>query len=117
MSCHHPKANARNRLGDASDPFLRIKAQNRIKGYPGGSKGTRHGAPHWKLDLIIGPFNQGAKAFKAMWQQQSRKFEARVVFGCFKAKEANLSIWARHPSVIRRLLHQHLATRGNKSKS
>ena len=90
-------------IGCARNPFVRVRAQNRIKGYPGGSKGTRAGAPHWTLDLIIGPFYRGSNAFKNSWRKKSRKMTCRLVHGLMKAHtyaSRGLRIWARDLTAI-----------------
>lgn len=86
-------------IGISKDPFSSVETHNR-NGAPCGPKGTRSGAPHWRIELIVGPFYRGAKQFKKEWRLQSRKLVPRIVHGVAKAchfQDRGLRVWARDP--------------------
>lgn len=100
-------------IGVSTDPLFRLNCQNRTPGFPSGAKWTRHGAPHWKLDLIIGPIFRGASAFCRQWREESRKRDCRIAHGCAKAiryAHTGLQIWAADPQQTTLLLKEYVKT-------
>ena len=72
-------------IGVSHNPLYRLCSHNRLPGFPAGPKNSKQGAPHWRIELIIGPFAFGAKAFKQAWRDNSRKLERRIVYGVLNA--------------------------------
>jgi len=93
-------------LGLTRHPFHRLEFnQNRKKGWKIGSKATRPIAPHWKLELILGPFNNGqGEAFKQAWRRGARRFRRRVKFGVEHASAHGLTIYCREKQLIRKII-------------
>jgi hypothetical protein len=87
-------------VGYATDPFQRLRSQNRELGTTGGSKGTRSGAPHWRLEMIVGPFFSFGRTFKHTWRRKSRGLDGRVIFGRTWAKKMHRRLWARDPQWV-----------------
>ena len=86
-----------NKIGDASNPFERIRQMN------------ARGKKKWLLRLVIGPFIQGATKFKHEWQSKSRTEARRIAHGVFKAFKAGLSIYARDPEKVVTICQRHAA--------
>jgi hypothetical protein len=100
-------------IGVSTNPLFRLNCQNRVPGFASGAKWTRHGAPNWKLDLIIGPFFRGANAFCRQWRDESRKKDCRIAHGCAKAikyAHTGLQIWAADPQKTVALLREYVKT-------
>jgi hypothetical protein len=99
-------------IGISSNPFQRVLSQNRVDGMAPGAKWTRLGAPNWVVDLVIGPFYKGARAFHAQWRRESRKTNCRIVHGCLKTiryADKGLHVWARKPSYVKRLVMRFIS--------
>lgn len=65
----------------ATNPFFHEHCLNgKVKGFP-----PLKGAPHWQLEMSIGPFSKGAGAVKDEWSR-SRTVPCRVLKGFQLAK-------------------------------
>lgn len=77
-----------SKIGVATNPLLRERQLNGMA--PGYSdRGTRRGAPHWRLKMVIGPLAKGAVLLKQNWVK-SRTLECRLVAGLQFACQINL---------------------------
>jgi hypothetical protein len=99
-------ANAYCYLGLSRHPFHRLMFnQNRKKGWKVGSKATKPIAPHWKLEMILGPFYNGqGEAFKQLWRRGARRFKRRVRFGVEHAQARGATIYCRETQLIQSIL-------------
>ena len=90
-------------LGRASKPHLRIRQHNRE--LKGGPPATRTRAPHWKLNMVLGPFITGSQAARKEWRRRIPRFE-RAHFSIFSTilrleRKVALTITIRLPGLKR----------------
>lgn len=103
----HSVTNAYCYIGISRHPFHRlIKQQNRASGWRVGSKATKPIAPHWKLELVVGPFihGKGGDAFKHVWRRSSRRFNRRVKYGVQHAKLHKAQVFCSDTAFIKRVI-------------
>lgn len=93
-------------IGMSRHPFHRlVYSQNRRKGWKVGSKATKPIAPHWCLEMVLGPFENGqGDAFKQMWRKGARRFARRVRYGVDQARRRGVRVYCRTPAMIRNIL-------------
>jgi hypothetical protein len=96
-------SNAYCYIGVSRHPFHRLMyCQNRIPGWKVGSKATKPTAPHWKLEMIVGPFTDGqGELFKRRWRSGARRFKRRVRFGVQEGFFRSARIYCRDVNLIR----------------
>jgi hypothetical protein len=103
-----------SKISVATNPHLRVNQFNGVAG-----KKKKKGAPYWQIDLVVGPFEDGARMLKKMWADKSRKVDCRLVAGVkFSALAKNIedgprpppgkeiTIYARDKRLLFRLLHE-----------
>lgn len=91
-------------IGCASDPLARAR--------------RRH-AP-WRLEMVVGPFYQGARAFQSQWRRESRKPAYRLAHGFWKAvsyRAQGLCVWARCPARLLSLGLRSVRTKRQRLRS
>ncbi len=81
-------------IAETPNPFEAVNLHN--KGQAKSSKSTRSAKPNWKLNMIIGPFNNNtdkASKFASKWRSRSRGIISRRTRGKYLAKKQNLICW------------------------
>jgi hypothetical protein len=93
-------------IGISRLPFHRLLfQQNRAPGWKVGSKATKSIAPHWCVELVMGPFPCGKGVeFKKTWRRSSRRFIRRVRQGVQMAVNANIPIYCRDVQFVKTIL-------------
>jgi hypothetical protein len=93
-------------IGLSRHPIHRLQYnQNRVKGWKVGSKATKQVAPHWQLEMIVGPFYDGnGTRFKEAWRKGARRFKRRVKFGVHEGERQGVSIYCRDVSLIKGII-------------
>lgn len=93
-------------IGISRHPFHRlVYNQNRKAGWKVGSKATKPIAPHWCLELILGPFHGRAGLdFKAGWRKGARRFKRRVCYGITQAFKSGINVYCRDKNLIKELV-------------
>lgn len=91
-------------IGLASNPFHRLRCQNREPGFPSGAKATKADSPSWKITLVLGPFYRGGRTFKKAWKARARKSTCRVRFAILAArmlKRRGLRVYSNNKGLLR----------------
>lgn len=68
-------------IGRAHAPFERMQHHNREPGFNEGPKETRQGAPRWRPELILGPFDSGSHDIQKRWKKHTRGYRSRLLRG------------------------------------
>lgn len=93
-------------IGISRSPFHRLFCQqNRVAGWKVGCKATKPIAPHWQLELVVGPFfDGGGCVFKHTWRRSSRRLARRVKQGIELAERENVRVYCRDTAFVVSLL-------------
>ncbi len=86
----------------------RCNQHNRKEGYTVvGCKPTKGSEGFWDLEMVVGPFINGAGDFKAAWRRSSRKLPNRIVVGIQKAISLQACcVYITNPAYIVKVLKQ-----------
>ena len=88
-------------VGVSHRPEQRIREHNTHNGaFRGAVKKTAKGCPHWKLEMVVGPFGHGANAFAKAWRQACRRRLSRISIGFL------LAFYAEKLAVCRNAAHR-----------
>jgi hypothetical protein len=95
-------------VGMSRHPLHRLAYnQNRAAGWRVGSKSTKSIAPHWQLEMVVGPFYNGqGDAFKNGWRKGARRFRRRVRFGVDYGVKNGVKVYCRDVALIRKILDE-----------
>lgn len=86
-------------IGISHQPFARVHGHNRLPSYKVGAKITRQGAPHWQLEMVLGPIPGGqARTLKNLWRRSYRTITRRLLGGTLIAAEYDLPYYLRDTS-------------------
>lgn len=121
-------------LGVSSNPPKRIIQLNGTATSPPTNRIAKKGAPYWILELVIGPFADGARQLAVDWANKSRKVACRIVFAvqmvcrindllktnptdqallesvkCIPARREGVVVWARDKHRIHTLMNNSKA--------